>query len=367
MQSLDRNGVLASAVKKALHSPNRRLSFRYELLDQNNQVIGDLKNILSCTVEQQALSTIKRTAKFSLVDNGEIDFLKNRIKPYVQLLVNGIWVEFPQGVFLLSSPTKKDINNNVIRDIEAFDGLLILNQDKFQTRYTITQGTTYYSAIINILASAGITRYNIELSNTVLPIGADFEAGKEKLVVINELLRQINYTPLHVDENGVYTSYPYRSPSIRAIDYTYQDDENSVTFPGVEEELDLFEVPNIWVVVCSNPEQVPMYSVYTNSNPLSLTSTVNQNRNIVDYREIQEVADQQSLDAYTQRIAFEASQIYGKVTFETAIMPMHGYADVLEVDYSPLGIKDKYAETSWSFPLKAGGRMKHEVRRVVSI
>jgi hypothetical protein len=276
------------------------------------------------------------------------------------------WIEFPLGIFLLSSPTRKDENNSVYRDVEAYDGLLILRDDKFDTRYTVRAGTNYRQAVIDILASAGITKHNIEQTDKVLPVDMEFAPGTEKLEAINALLQAINYTPLYVDVYGYFTSMTYRSPSIRAAEYTYKDDELSIIYAGMEEELDLFNVPNKWVVVCSNAEQSLMSS-YTNSNPNSPTSTVNRGRTIVDYREVTDIADQQSLDAYVQRIAFEASQVYGKLTFETALNPLHDYMDVLEIDYSPLGIKGKYVETGWTMPLKAGARMKHEVRKVVSI
>jgi hypothetical protein len=268
---------------------------------------------------------------------------------------------------LLSSPTRSDRNRNVYRDVEAYDGLLILKDDKFGSRHTIMAGTNYRTAVIDILTSAGITKHNIEQTDKTLATDIDFAPGKEKLFAINQLLRDINYTPIYVDVHGYYTSATYRSPSVRSAEYTYKDDNLSITFPGMTEELDLFEIPNKWVVVMSNPEREPLVSTYTNDNPDSPTSTVNRGRTIVDHREIQSIADQQALDAYVQRIAFEASQIYGKITFETAINPAHEYSDVLELDYSPLGIKGKYAETNWTIPLQAGGRMRHEVRRVVNI
>lgn len=367
MQSLERDGVSVAAVKRALHSPHRRLSFRYELLDKELNKIGDLHNVQSGEVSHSAFATIKRTARFSLIDRGDIDFLNDRIKPYVRLWVQNQWVEFPQGVFLLSTPTRKDSTGRVTRDIEAYDGLLVLTDDKFEQRHIIQEGTLYYDAVKSILASAGISKYNIEYTDKVLARSIEFEPGREKLLAINELLNQINYTPLYVDANGIYTAAYYRSPLVKAIDYTYQDDELSVTYQGAEEELDLFSIPNKWVVVCSNPEQEPLVSSYTNENPDSITSTVSRGRTIVDYREVTDIADQESLNAYVQRIAFEASQVYGKITFETAIMPMHDYSDVLEVDYSPLGITGKYSETSWTMPLSVGGKMKHEIRKVVTI
>jgi hypothetical protein len=353
----------------ALHGKygQRHFKFRYDLLDKDDRKIGELDTVESGEVSMASLDSIKRTARFRLKDRGEINWLSDRIQPFALLRMrDGKYIEFPLGIFLLSSPTRKDSNKNVYRDVDAFDGLLILRDDKFDLRYTVPAGTNYRQAVINILASAGITKHNIEQTDKVLPIDMEFEPGTEKLEAINALLQAINYTPIHVDVYGYFTSMTYRSPSIRSAEYTYKDDELSIIYPGMEEELDLFNVPNKWVVVCSNAEQSLMSS-YTNSNPNSPTSTVNRGRTIVDYREVTDIADQQSLDAYVQRIAFEASQVYGKLTFETAINPLHDYMDVLEIDYSPLGIKSKYVETGWTMPLKAGARMKHEVRKVVSI
>jgi hypothetical protein len=398
MQSLSQfEGFTQEQIKAALHftGGSKKVAFRYELLNRHNQKIGDLSSVESGEVNMQSLAQIKRTARFTLKDNGNINFLSDRIKPYIRIYVppgriltreysflsstlpvaneiraapdQGGWIEFPMGIFLLSSPTRKDQTNGVFREVEAYGGLVILLNDRLESRLVIFSGTRYYDAIVELLLSAGITKYNIEFIETELKRDIEFEPGKEKLFVINELLSQINYTPIYDDVNGVFVSAPYRSPTVKSADYLYKDDELSVMYSGVEEELDLFDIPNKWVVVCSNPEQEPMFSTYTNSNPDSPTSTVNRGMTIVDYREVTDISSQESLDSYVQRIAFEASQVYGKITFETAIMPIHDYADILDIEYSRLGIKGKYSETSWTIPLVAGGKMKHEVRRVVQI
>ena len=52
----------------------------------------------------------------------------------------------------------------------------------------------------------------------------------------------------------------------------------------------------------------------------------------MDIRQVDDIADQVTLDDYVQRIAFEASQVYGYITAETAIMPTHGINDVAQID-----------------------------------
>ena len=393
---LARDGFTHDAVKAVLHSPNRQIDFRYELLDKDNRKKRDLTNVTSAKIKHSMLAQIKRTANFSIVEDGQhIDYLNDRIKPYMRLWIpkgriiareyaffshiqpmvlnqiagneNTGWIEFPLGVFLLSSPKRKDDVASVHRDIEAYDLSLILRDDKFLNRYTIVGGTKYYDAIIAILSSANINHYNIEQTDKVLPRTFEFEPGTEKLTAINELLSQLNYTPIHVNEEGYFVSHAYVSPSERAADYEYIDDEQSVTLIGAEEELDTFNVPNIFTVVRTNEEEEPLISTYTNDNPNSPLSTVNRSRNIVDYREITDIADQEALDAYVSRIAFESSQIYGRIQFETALMPIHGYGDVLQLRYQKLGIEGKYLELNWSMNLTVGGVMTHELRQVVTL
>ncbi|AYC28730.1 hypothetical protein [Paenisporosarcina cavernae] len=360
---------------------SRAISFRYDLLDKKDNKLKELYSVIDGEVSMSSLAQIKRTAKFTIQDQGDIDYLSNRIQPWIIFKMPKMMkridtqtvnvpsqnIEFPLGVFLLGSPTRKEDSNSVIRQVDAYDGLLVLRDDKFDSRYFIAAGTNYRNAVISILESAGIDKHNIEETNNVLPTDLEFEPGKEKLFSINELLGAINFTPIHVDVYGYYTSIYYRSPSVRAAEYVYADDIKSILSAGMEEELNLVETPNRWVVTVSNPEQEPLISTYTNDNSNSPTSTINRGRKITDFRQIENIADQNSLNGYVQRIAFEASQVYGKLKFSTAINPLHDYADVLEIIYSPLGIKDKYSETSWTIPLRAGALMSHEVRKVVQI
>jgi hypothetical protein len=349
---------------------SRKVKFRYDLLDKNNQKITELKSVISGEVSFNSLAEIKRTAKFVLKEDEKIDWLNDRIQPFVLFkMPDGNWAEFSMGIFMLSSPKRVYENNTITRRIDAYDLSLILKQDKFTDRYSIGRGAKYYDAIIKILASAGIniSDINIQQTNKVLDRDLEFEIGTEKKTAINQLLNEINYTSLFVDENGIFTSYQYVSPSDRESEITYQDDQYSVLYPNIEEELDLFDVANVFSVVVTNPDTVPLTYTYENDNPNSITSTVNRNRKIVDYREIDNISDLNTLENYVKRIAFEASQIYTHLIFNTAIMPIHGYSNILNLKDTKMDINDKYSETSWRMYLETGGKMEHTVRKVVSV
>lgn len=397
MLDLSRNGYTHEQIVKQLHAPTLKFDFRYELLDNKNRRKFDLPNVQSATIDHAAFADIKRSAAFSIVEdnNLNIDYLNDRIKPYMRLYIpkgrvfdteytffshiqvneNEIieddrtegWVEFPLGVFLLSSPTRKDDGYDIIRDVNAYDGLVILINDKINERLTILEGASYYTEIVGVLQSAGITSYNIALTDKILSRSIEYEPGTSKLKIINDLLNQLNYTPLHVDVEGYYTSYGYRSPSERSSDYEYMTDNESVIFQDAEEELDLFDVPNVFTVIRTNEEELPLKSTFINDNPLSPTSTVTRGFFHVDYREIDDIADQEALDTYVQRIAFEASQVYGRIRFTTALMPFHSYSNVIGFEYEPLNIKGTFLEMNWSMDLSVDGKMSHEVRQIINV
>ena len=320
------------------------------------------------------MATWEELTEYSYVDMiDKIEWLTDRIQPFIMFkMPDGGWIEYPMGIFLISAPEKVEEGEQIYRNVEAYDGTIILEQDRFTERYSIKAGKKYVSAVIDILKTAGIKKYNIEDSDKTLANDLEFEPGTAKIIAINELLEAINFTPLWVDEWGYFTSRGYIAPSRKGNDYQYLDDEISVIEQGMTEELDLFSVPNKWLVTYENVdgednEKIFLQSVYENNSEESPTSTVNLGRVIVDYRQINEIADQEALDEYTQRIAFEASQIYEKIKFTTAIMPFHSYMDIIYIRNKALGLDGQYSETSWRIPLEVGGRMEHEGRKVVDI
>jgi hypothetical protein len=368
MQQIEQGNYTRQQIIDMLHGPRVEMKFRYDLLNKSDQKLGELDGVQEAEVSMTAFADIKRTAKIKMKDNTDIDWLSDRIQPFVLFrMPDKNWIEYPTGIFLLSSPQRKEESGNVYRDVECYDGLQVLLDDKVESRYTIAQGTLYTLAINNILAGAGISKGQITPSTAVLVTDREWEIGTPKLNIINELLQEINYTSLWCDEWGYYVATPYVLPIDRQIEYEYEDDELSVLYPGIAEELDLFNVPNKWVVTQSNAETEPLVSIYTNNNPDSPTSTVNRGRTIVDFRTVDNIADQTALYDYTRRIAYDASQVFGYIEFETAIMPFHSYMDMLQIRYSKLGIDNRYVETIWSYPLRIDGRMTHRARRVVQI
>lgn len=276
------------------------------------------------------------------------------------------YVEFPQGVFLLSSPKRNRTEGGTIqRDVDAYDQLQVLTDDKVTDRYTVAAGIQYTEAVRDLMS--GIPNKSITNSAITLPVAKEWDPGTSKLSIINDLLSAINYRSLSFDEDGAGIVQPYTSPDDRPSEYSFADDETSVISPEMEQALDVFAVPNKWVLVVSDPDRAPLSSTYTNADPTSLTSTTSRGRTIVDFRTEQDAADQASLDGLVQRLAFEASQVFEEVTFTTGLWPVMGNDDVYDLTYSGLAISAKYSAHTWDMQLEAGSLMKHTARRVVQV
>lgn len=369
MLSLARNGYTASAVDAALHAVNRRMYFRYDLLDGNGNWKKALTTVTTGNVTYDTTQQVKRTATFTLMDDPDINYLTDRIKPWARLMMpNGGFAEFPLGVFLLSTPPRQTDNALVVtRQIQGYDYSQILLNNKVTDRYVVAQGTNYIGAVKTLLQNAGIPGMNLTSTSLGLPTALDWKIGTDYLTIINTLLQGINYKTLWFDENGVAVAQPYTAPSQLPASYTYQDDSQSVMYPTVQQSLDLFAQPNEWVLVVSETDRSVMTSTYTNTNSNSPTSTVSRGMTVVKVVTGVTAANQSTLDSMAYKQAYEDSQVYEKTTFQTAIMPFHQDFDVLQINFSALGISDKYSETGWSFDLVAGAQMNHTVQRVVSV
>lgn len=369
-------GHTAQQIRDAIsgRTGSRRWSFRYDLLDSANTFIQPLDGIVErCTISHDRFADIKRTAKLHIRDTGRINYLSDRIQPWARLHLppygNNDWVEWPQGVFLLSTPVRSAAQWAVTRQVEGYDLLQVYLDDKVSSRYTVAGGdqppaVKYTDAVSALLGSVA---KNITASAATLPVTREWDPGTSKLEIINNLLSGVNYESLWFDERGTAMVQPYVAPSLRPAEWTYADDENGLIIPQVDQELDLFNTPNQWTIVVSAPDRPVLTSTYTNSDPASPTSTVRRGRTIVDFRTEQDAADQETLDAKVARLAFEASQVYELLVFEAGAVPHHSGNDVCWVSYSPLAISAKFTSRSWEWELKAGQPMKHAMRRVVSV
>ena len=341
--------------------------FRVDIL-RDNAKVREVSLAPGGSVSLDKDAAIGRTARFALCE--PIDWLAEQIKPYMLLRMDAStpqYAEFPLGVFIPSTPKRSSSDGVNEWAVEAYDRTVILAEDGLDEPLYIAAGTKYLDAIQNVVVSAGITDLmTSDYVDAALPADREFELGQSKLDIINALLSEINFNPIHCNADGIFVISAYKEPSPDKIDFTYAADALSSISADTSAETDFYGLPNVYIAVCSNPDMNANYrSVYINDNPTSPFSTVQRKRRIISevYRPDQ-IASQDDLDVYVRRRAYEntlsASEI---VTFSTALMPVHGRADTLAIRHPD--IKGVYAESNWTLPLDAGAEMEHTARRLI--
>lgn len=224
---------------------------------------------------------------------------------------------------------------------------------------------TYTGVVEHLLVEANLPR-KITASTASIPVPKEWEAGTNKLTIINEVLAAINYESLSFDEDGFAVAKPYVSPQERPAEIDYRDDERSVIYPDMSQELDLFAIPNRWILTVSDPDRENITVVITNNDPASPTSTVRRGRTITAFLNEQDSSSEAMLIQKASRVAFEASQVYEAIDFSTGLMPIHSGNDVYTLGYDPLGVNSQYSEVQWEMDLSAGAKMSHKARRVIT-
>lgn len=227
-------------------------------------------------------------------------------------------------------------------------------------------GNTYTGVVDHLLTEANIPK-RITSSPQTLPTVKEWEAGTPKLQIVNELLSAINYESISFDEDGFAVVKPYVSPQDRAAEYLYRDDEMSVIYPEVMQEYDLYSIPNRWILTVSDPDRDAITVDFTNMDPASPTSTVRRGRTITSFVQGEDADSEATLIQKASRLAFESSQVFEAIEFSTGIMPIHSGNDVYGITYDPLSLNSQYSEVSWDMEMKAGSKMTHRARRIISL
>lgn len=366
MIDLSRNGYTHSEIEKVLHAKDGKRKVRFQAEIYRNGVPIDTIPI-SGSISYRSEDSIKRTAQFSIPGEVQtINWLVDRIKPFMIFsMPDGGEVSFSLGMFIPSSPQKIVTQECTTFEVEAYDLSVILKEDCLIDRLYFSAGSKYLEAIQHLLGDIRDPIF-IEEDSATFPSDREFDIGESKLNILNTLLDEINYNTLFINSEGSFVISRYQQPSSNNITYAYNANSLSVIALDAMLQSDSYGIPNTFIAVLSNPELEDLRAIYINSNPESPLSTIRRGRTIVS--EIQRpdmVANRDQLNAYVQRMAFEQSQVYESITFQTAVMPFHENNNILYINHPD--VNGIFTETSWRFSLEAGSTMEHTGRRLIQI
>jgi len=308
-------------------------------------------------------------ANFSIKHLEDINYLTDLIKPYYTF--GGY--DIPLGHYMLLSPTKETDGNIVTREIEGFDLLKALDQDKTIVSQSFAAGTNVIAAIKDILDNLGTwVNYSLNPSSEVLGEDVSYELGKSSLFIINSLLNMINYYPLFCTGNGVYKAIPWSD--VPNISYEFIDNEISLYEADIKCEIDYSEIYNRVVIINNQLEEntAPLYKVWTfedeglSSHPFSHTNISRYVTKIFESEAVsQSYVDLRARRELRKMLEIEEGIVY-KHAFVTSRLTdgLPWYGDSYRFKNEELGIDYIYKINKQSYDLKPGVTVNSTIKRV---
>jgi hypothetical protein len=308
--------------------------------------------------------TIKSSMGGTFLYNPNVDYLSDELQPTIT--ING--KETPLGVYRIT--TYRDVIDETGHwvQIEAYDRSWKVKTVKTESIIHFSVGQSYITIVQQLLAAAGIGTVLATPSDAVLQTDReDWAAGTDYLTICNALLAEINYNPLWFDANGTARVEPHKAPSADNIVWQYSKTDIRVRSPiraNISQEHDIFSAPNVFVVVCSNPDlEEPMVARAENNSPSSSISIFRRGQRITQYSKVDNIASQSALQEYVDNLRNQSLLGTRTITFHSLNEPGHGVGDIIAIDHPNVG--GIYEETGWYIELKEGSMMKHTAKRAV--
>lgn len=342
---------------------HRGESWRYDLLNLQDQTIGTLDGVTGASFEFSIASTIRSGGSLECRVNG-VDWLSVRIQPWYTMEAEGETLTWPIGVFIPASPGIQFSGEGNSRTIDLYDKLQILDQDRVETTYSVAPGVVVTTLIKGLLFGIGETRDAITPSTATVRSAMVWEADTSKLQIINDLLASINYFSLWVDGYGVFQGTPYQEPGKRGTAWVFEDDDQSIYSPDFFNDRDDFNVPNKVALVSTSTDTVAaLTAVATNENPASPYSYNRRGRWITTTEKDIEVANQGTLNLMAQRRLAELSQVSSNFDISHALIPLN-LNDAVKFVRSTEGISSVGVVQKMSFGTAVGEQVKTTIREV---
>lgn len=309
---------------RPLLTGHRREAFRWDVLDAVTEAFLfhlDGVDPMRGEFEFSIFNTIKGGGSFTYVGKEKIDWDHVLIQPWYSLEGPLGSTSWPLGVFIPSTPGVAYSGTGTEVNVELYDQLLTLSEDKINGTYSIPAGAIVTDVIQGLITvSAQTTNVLVEPSADTLRNPMVWTADTTTLQVVNDLLDTINYFSLYCDGQGTFRGEPYVKPADRPVEWEFADDEFSIYEPEFSVNYDAFAVPNEYILVSMGSDEVEgLTSRATDTDPDSKFSyQARNNRWISRTEEGIEVSDQAILDDMAERKLKSAQQASTTVDFTHA-------------------------------------------------
>lgn len=339
--------------------------YRMEIL-RNNVPIGTLK-CRSVSIKYDSTAEVMRGMQCDLYADHidiqtpyEFDLFSDRIRPV--LIEDG--EEHSLGVFMVINAPESLSETGSYYDLECYDETMLLKQASTTNRQYFASGTRYIDAIESLLTAVGFANIVADETADTMQISREFEIGTTYLTIINTLLSEINYDPVHAGTDGYI--YLTRRQTRTEADFIYKDTRKFNLIGQIQTETDIYDKPNVLVGVLSNPQQTPIVYTRENTDVNSALSIARRGYRVVKVYRLSNIASEDVLHAYIDAELLNSMQTTETVEFQTLIEAGHEYRSSVQLSTSL--IDGLYIETAYQIDIRPNSaRMRHTAERRVFV
>lgn len=295
-----------------------------------------LDNVKSCTIKRDSDSETLGSATIDISESvGEC-----YIRAYLITIQNGIREKHPLGTFLVQTPSSSF--DGKIRDVsmDSYTPLIELKEGMPPLGYSIPKGFNIMEQ--SYLLTREHARAPVVKASSTSTLFNDFVADTNDtwLSFLTDLLANAKYA-YDLDEMGRIIFSPKQDTASLQPVWTYNVDDESILYPELNMDHDLYGIPNVVEVIYSNGNG-HYYSRVVNDDSNSPTSTVNRGREIVyrvtDPDLIGDPTNSQ-IDKYAEQLLRELSSVEYTITYTHGYCPVR-VGDCIRFNYSRAGLKD---------------------------
>lgn len=295
-----------------------------------------LDNVKSCTIKRDSDSETLGSATIDISESvGEC-----YIRAYLITIQNGIREKHPLGTFLVQTPSYSF--DGKIRDVsmDSYTPLIELKEGMPPLGYSIPKNSNIMD--LSYLLTREHVRAPVVKASSTSTLFNDFVADTNDtwLSFLTDLLTNAKYA-YDLDEMGRIIFSPKQDAASLQPVWTYNVDDESILYPELNMDHDLYGIPNVVEVIYSNGNG-HYYSRVVNDDSNSPTSTINRGREIIyrvtDPDLIGDPTNSQ-IDKYAEQLLRELSSVEYTITYTHGYCPVR-VGDCIRFNYSRAGLKD---------------------------
>lgn len=337
----------------------RTTAYRFELLDQFEDVIGELHpardDLTPIITHDTTRAVVRDMANFTLTpsDTASINALSDRVRP---ILVLGNGAEFPLGIYVFGDASNPVYSYGETLAATLVDKGLVLDQ-AIPATIGVSAGADVRNVVVQLLDGLG-------LSNVVDSAARSVEApmawpgGTSGWQVVSDLGANVGWSPPWFDHYGVCRVQRIVEPSSVEAEITY----TSNMFAGSPVITnDLLHAVNRTIAISSDSALQAYVGIYDvpSSAPWSFYA---RGFRVVEVFNVQGIGSQTAIDATARNLALSTGPhrpvppAVNHLTFQGAPDPRHdGYTVINALGQNWVG-------EAWTLTLAPQGPHEHVLR-----